>query len=146
MIDNLPEQLTSLNIYPLQVSASKLSLVHKASIVDDPLLLKTQLSLSKIVLNIAGRSTILDPAGRDIAEIPIPSLGQFIQGSIFETTYADDTLRISRGQAQNFIDEQLRVFIKKSTTSSTSTIDVDEFIDPEFDNNGNADAPSDVEI
>lgn len=146
MIDNLPEQLTSLNINPLQVSTSKLSLVHKASVIDDnDKLLKIQLSLSKIVLNVAGRSTILDPAGKDIAEFPIP-LGQFLNGGTFETTYVDDTLRISRGQAQNFLDEQLRVFIKKSTTSSTSSIDVDEFIDPEFDNNNNVDAPSDVEI
>ena len=144
MIDNLPEQLTSLNINPLQVSASKLSLVHEASVIDDnDKLLKIQLSLSKIILNIAGRSTLLDPAGKDIAEMAIP-LGQFMNGGVFETTYVDDTLRISRGKAQNVIDEQLRVFIKKSPTSSTCTIDDDEFIDPDFDNG--SDAPSDVEI
>lgn len=145
LIDNLPEQLTSFNINPLQVSKSKLSLVHKASIENEMNPFKIKLSLSKIVFNVAGTSTILDPSGKDIAQIPIP-LGEFLNSGDFDTSYVDDNLRISRGK-QGFIEEQVRVFIKKGSGRSTPTndnADFEEYIDPEFDSD--IESPSDVEV
>jgi PAP_fibrillin len=160
VINNLPTQLTSFNINPLQVSSSKLSLVHKATVVNNnnndsginPL--KIKLTLSNIVWNIAGTSTILDPKGKDIAQFPIPDLGDLLNAGEFDTTYVDDILRISRSKITNPIleQEQVRVFRKKGTSassssfawSSASTNDVDDYIDPEFDRG--IESPSDVEV
>jgi len=93
LVDNLPEQLTDLDINPLDVSKSKLVLVHAASVVepdvDDeevtadaaaPPLLKTKLTLKSIVLNVAGTSTLLDPEGRDLIGVNLP-LAEFVSSS-----------------------------------------------------------------
>jgi hypothetical protein len=162
VLDNLPEQLTSLNINPLHVSKSKLVLVHKAS-VESVTPLKTKLNLKSIVLNVAGTSTFLEPDGKDVAGINFP-LGEFLQTGTFETTYMDRSLRISRGKLG--LVDQLRIFertnrVKKEQAyqeiidSDVSLgqgvdagMDVDEVVDPGFadDEQDNAvEAPSDVE-
>jgi hypothetical protein len=111
LLDNLPEQLSQLNINPLHVSKSKLVLIHKASI-ESEMPLKTKIALQSIVLNVAGNnSTYLEPNGQDIAGLNLP-LGEFIGAGTFETTYMDHDLRISRGK-QGFVD-QLRVFVRTS--------------------------------
>ena len=158
VLDNLPEQLQALSINPLHVSRSKVVLVHKATVesVEDPL--SISLSLKSIILNVAGTSTFLDPNGKDVTALNLP-LGELLNSGTFETTYLDDTLRISRGQT--VAGKQLRVFTRPSKAVVVDepevvveegspeavesmpdvTVDVDEAIDPEFDN----DAPSDVE-
>jgi hypothetical protein len=144
LLDNLPPQLRSLNINPLEVSKSKLILVHKASI-ESEIPLFTKLSLTSIVLNVAGQSTSLDPDGKDVAGINLP-LGEFINSGDFETTYMDETLRISRGKLGPV--DQLRVFVRTDRQRQiealmdivetdvgmgvTSEMDVDEDKDPEF--------------
>lgn len=121
-LDNLPEQISGLNINPLHVSKSKLILIHKASIIEESSSspLKTKLSLDSVVLNVAGTSTILDPSGKDVAAIRVP-LGEFINTGTFETTYLDDTLRISRGK-QGFSD-QLRVFVRAEKLAFANALD-----------------------
>jgi hypothetical protein len=112
LLDNLPEQISQLNINPLHVSKSKLVLIHKATI-ESEMPLKTKIALQSIVLNVAGKnSTYLEPNGQDIAGVNLP-LGEFIGAGTFETTYMDRDLRISRGK-QGFVD-QLRVFVRTST-------------------------------
>ena len=108
LLDNVPESISQLNINPLQVSKSQLVLIHKATI-ESEMPLKTKLALQSVVLNVAGDSTYLEPNGADIAGINLP-LGEFAGAGTFETTYLDDSLRISRGK-QGFVD-QLRVFIR----------------------------------
>mmetsp|Transcript_15303 Transcript_15303/g.31119 ORF Transcript_15303/g.31119 Transcript_15303/m.31119 type:complete len:343 (+) Transcript_15303:155-1183(+) len=108
LLDNVPESLSQLNINPLHVSKSQLVLIHKATI-ESEMPLKTKLVLESIVLNVAGDSTYLEPNGADIAGINLP-LGEFAGAGTFETTYLDDSLRISRGK-QGFV-EQLRVFVR----------------------------------
>jgi hypothetical protein len=157
VLDNLPEQLTSLNINPLHVSKSKLILVHKAEVVSESPL-KVKLGLKGIILNVAGTSTFLEPNGNDVAGINIP-FGEFLQTGTFETTYMDHELRISRGKLG--IVEQLRVFVRTDRMMKdkafqeiiesdvelgegvTADIDVDETIDPEFADDDSL--PSDVE-
>jgi hypothetical protein len=157
ILDNLPEQLTSLNINPLHVSKSKLVLVHKADVVSESPL-KVKLGLKTIVLNVAGTSTFLEPDGADVAGINIP-LGEFLQTGSFETTYMDHELRVSRGKLG--IVDQLRVFVRTDRMMKDkafqeikesdvelgegvkSDMDVDEVIDPEFADDDSR--PSDVE-
>lgn len=157
VLDNLPEQLTSFNINPLQVSKSKLVLIHKATVDEAADRLKIQLSLKGIVLNVAGTSTFLDPSGKDVTSINLP-LGEFLNSGSFETTFMDDDLRISRGK-QGLVD-QLRVFVRPGRVAKDATLrdfassgvslgkgvdadlDVDETIDPEFTS---IESPSDVE-
>jgi hypothetical protein len=157
VLDNLPEQLTSLNINPLHVSKSKLILVHKAEVVSERPL-KVKLGLKGIILNVAGTSTFLEPDGNDVAGINIP-FGEFLQTGTFETTYMDHELRVSRGKLG--IVEQLRVFVRTDRMMKdkafqeiiesdvelgegvAADIDVDETTDPEFVDDDSL--PSDVE-
>lgn len=157
VLDNLPEQLTSLNINPLHVSKSKLILVHKAEVVSERPL-KVKLGLKGIILNVAGTSTFLDPDGNDVAGINIP-FGEFLQSGTFETTYMDHELRVSRGK-MGMVD-QLRVFVRTDLMMKdkafqeiiksdvdlgegvAADMDVDETIDPEFVDDDSS--PSDVE-
>jgi hypothetical protein len=111
----------------------KVILAHKASIESESPL-RTRLSLSSIVLNVAGKSTMLDPKGKDVAAINFP-LGEFINSGDFETTYLDDNLRISRGK-QGLVD-QLRVFVRYTdqpySTEEDVGMDVDEVVDSSFE-------------
>jgi hypothetical protein len=110
VLDNLPTQLTELNINPLHVSKSKIVLVHKVTIDKNVAPFVTTLALTGIVLNVAGTSTFLDPNGKDVAGLKLP-LGEFINTGNFKTTYMDDKLRISRGK-QGIVNDQLRVFVR----------------------------------
>jgi hypothetical protein len=158
VLDNLPEQLSSLDINPLHVSKSKLVLVHKAT-VESASPLTVKLGLKGVVLNVAGTSTFLDPNGKDVAGINFP-LGEFLQTGTFETTYMDHELRISRGKLG--LVEQLRVFVRTDRMKKDKAfeeiikggavvgqgvdaeMDVDEVTDPEFAPYDDS-APSDVE-
>jgi len=131
VLDNLPEQLNKVNINPLSVSKSKLILIHKAT-VESTVPLTTKLALQSIVLNVAGTSNVLDPKGKDILGLNLP-LGEFLNSGTFETTYMDDTMRISRGKL-GFVD-QLRVFVREGTEDAIPKRDVqvmDVDMDPEF--------------
>jgi hypothetical protein len=159
ILDNLPEQLTSLNINPLHVSKSKLVLVHNAEVVSESPL-KVKLGLKNIILNVAGTSTFLEPDGADVAGINIP-LGEFLQTGSFETTYMDHELRVSRGKLG--VVDQVRVFVRTDRMMKDkafqeikesdvelgegvkSDVDVDEVIDPEFAADESATDP-DVEV
>ena len=121
----IPEQLKNVNINPLAVSSSKVVLIHKANTIsEDPL--KTKITLESIVLNVAGASRVLDPNGKDVAGINIPNLGDFLDSNsaVFETTFMDDDIRISRGNLMGGV-EQLRVFVR-SETPTTKVIIAEE--------------------
>lgn len=156
VLDNLPQQLSTVDINPLHISRSKLTLIHKAVVDNEDELLKVKLSLQSIKLNVAGTSTFLEPDGKDLAGINLP-LSEFLSAGTFETTYMDEELRISRGK-QGFVDV-LRIFVRPGRVekdanlrdiedSDTSVgkgvdaeVDVDDFVDSEFEDS----APSDVE-
>lgn len=107
---NLPKELSSLNINPLNVSQGKLTLIHKA-VVESVTPLKMKLTLQSVVLSVAGTSQFLDPNGKDILGINVP-MSDFLNTGTFETTYMDKELRISRGKVG--LVEQLRVFVRTS--------------------------------
>lgn len=146
LLDNLPTQISQLNINPLHVSKSKLVLVHKATI-ESELPLKTKISLQSIVLNVAGNSTYLEPNGQDIAGLNLP-LGEFIGSGTFETTYMDRDLRISRGK-QGFVD-QLRVFVRTSKLVAQEALEdlvetvLDEVMDAELEEDNDDDDDDEI--
>ena len=130
---DVPEQLSRVNLNPLEVSKSKVVLVHKATVSPNSSTLATKLALQSIVLNVAGTSAMLDPNGKDVAGLNLP-VGDFINTGDFKTTYMDDTLRISRGKLGGVV-EQLRVFVKQTSTGEgmrQTEMDVDEVVDSEF--------------
>jgi len=112
-LDNIPDALTKLNINPLQVSKSKVILVHKAQVESVLPVIKTKLNLSSIIVNLAGESKILDPEGADILGINVP-LGEFLNAGSFDTTFMDREIRISRSKV-GMVD-QLRVFVRAGDT------------------------------
>mmetsp|Transcript_4251 Transcript_4251/g.8914 ORF Transcript_4251/g.8914 Transcript_4251/m.8914 type:complete len:375 (-) Transcript_4251:462-1586(-) len=128
VLENLPEQLQTLNINPLAVSKSKLVLIHKADIEDGPSSAATSISLQSIVLNVAGTSRVLDPDGKDLAGINLPSLGDFLNTASFNTTYCDGDLRISRGKLLGQ-EEFLRVFVR--TEPPTTKVDIESELSEE---------------
>jgi hypothetical protein len=111
-LNDVPDALKSLDLNPLQVSAGKVVLVHKAEVESVIPVLKTKLSLSSVVVNIAGKSQILEPDGADVLGINVP-LGEFLNAGSFETTYMDEDLRISRSKVG--IIDQLRVFVRSES-------------------------------
>jgi hypothetical protein len=138
---SIPDALAGLDLNPLEVSKSKLVLVHKATVDTASTNLSTRLTLQSVVLNVAGTSRVLDPQGKDVAALNLPTAffnlpNDFIKsaGDSFETIYMDDTLRISRGKLG--VVDQLRVFVKQTSsgddTMRQTDMDVDEAMDPEF--------------
>jgi hypothetical protein len=128
ILDDLPEQLSGLNINPLQLSQSKIILAHKADVIStNPLV--TKLTLNQVILNVAGTQAQLDPNGADVAALNLP---EFISGAgDFTTTYMDDSIRISRGKLGGLV-EQLRVFVRQQTFQRVNA-DVDDMVeDPAF--------------
>mmetsp|Transcript_10048 Transcript_10048/g.28802 ORF Transcript_10048/g.28802 Transcript_10048/m.28802 type:complete len:330 (+) Transcript_10048:75-1064(+) len=119
-LENIPDTLKNLNINPLQVSKSKVSLVHKAE-VESTSPLNTKLSLSSIIVNVAGKSQILDPNGADVIGINVP-FGEFLNAGSFETTYMDDKIRVSRSKVG--IVDQLRVFVKSELEATAADFDI----------------------
>jgi hypothetical protein len=76
-----------------------------------------------LLVNVAGESQILDPAGADLIGINVP-FGEFLNAGSFETTYMDDKIRVSRSKVG--IVDQLRVFLRSDldfdgTTTPTTT-------------------------
>jgi hypothetical protein len=149
LFDNLPTPLATLNVNPLDVSNSKIVLVHKATQSGtDPA--KISLTLTSVILNVAGNSTYLDPAGKDITSINLP-LTEFLGGGAFTTTYVDDEVRISRGKQAGL--DVLRVFVKRppepamATATNDDTTDMisDAEIIAAVDGSSNQSQPSDVE-
>eukprot|EP00545_Synedropsis_sp_CCMP1620_P012083 CAMPEP_0119005506 /NCGR_PEP_ID=MMETSP1176-20130426/1762_1 /TAXON_ID=265551 /ORGANISM="Synedropsis recta cf, Strain CCMP1620" /LENGTH=346 /DNA_ID=CAMNT_0006957325 /DNA_START=202 /DNA_END=1242 /DNA_ORIENTATION=- len=110
VLSNLPDALQSLNLNPLELTKSKVSLVHKADVTSE---LSTKLTLESIVLNVAGKSQFLDPLGADVLGINIPLVGDFLNAGSFETTYMDESIRISRSKLGGVVD-QLRVFVRSN--------------------------------
>ena len=125
LLDNLPTQLNTININPLNVRKSSLCLIHKADVVDDT---KTKIALTAVVLNVAGESKMLSADGADIAGINLP-LGEFINTGTFETTFMDDELRVSRGK-QGLVD-QLRVFVRADRVAKDKAMA--EIVDKEIE-------------
>ncbi|KAG7366351.1 plastid lipid-associated PAP/fibrillin family protein [Nitzschia inconspicua] len=154
---NIPDAIKDLNINPLQVSESKVVLKHKAEIESVIPVIKTKLVLQSIVLNVAGKSQILDPSGADVLGVNIP-FGEYLNAGSFDTTFLDDTVRISRSKVGPV--DQIRVFIKSEvadvlTRSIDDDVDDDELaedvdttVDAEFEDDDDDDiveSPSDVE-
>jgi uncharacterized protein YoxC len=104
------EEILPAFLNPLKIQNSKVVLIHKAKVEGfNPF--RTKISLQSIVLNIAGTSQNLDPAGADLLAVNIPSLTEWMNSGSFDTTYVDDKVRISRGTTGFF--EETRVFLRK---------------------------------
>lgn len=135
---DVPEALKMLSLNPLELTKSKVSLVHKAQVESVVPKLTTKLSLESVVLNVAGKSQFLDPAGADVLGINVP-LGEFLQAGSFDTTYMDDDLRVSRSKVGPI--DQLRVF--RRVNPKVEEEQQQEWIQEDLEDS--ADFPSDVE-
>ena len=78
----------------------------------------------------AGESKNLEPNGEDILGINLP-FGDLLNAGSFETTFLDDSMRISRSKTGPV--DQIRVFVKTETQNSESTEVVDEAIEDDLD-------------
>jgi len=137
---NLPDAISSLELFnPLQVSKSKVVLIHDAQVLDtygDRSLFTTKITLKSAVLNAAGTSTNLDPNGGDIAGINLPEFAGVSAGGdgSFETTYLDEQVRVSRGRIG--LGDQLRVFVRDSFDEKAEALEdsVDQPLTEEVNN------------
>eukprot|EP00980_Cylindrotheca_fusiformis_P026875 scaffold17809_cov115-Cylindrotheca_fusiformis.AAC.3 len=152
-VSNLPSFLQNLNINPLEVTNEKVILVHKAEVEGLIPFIKTKLTLESVVVNIAGRSQILDPSGADVFGVNVP-FGDMLNAGDFDTTYMDDDLRISRSKVG--VVDQLRVFTRsvpdldQAEVAEASVVQVEDEIVEEVESaiedlDEEIETPSDVE-
>jgi len=153
-VKNLPDAIKDLDINPLKVSDTKVVLKHKAEVEGVVPIIKTKLSLEAVVVNVAGESKNLEPDGADVLGINIP-FGEYLNAGSFDTTFVDESMRISRSKTGPV--DQLRVFVKQveSTTSEEETVeeddddelDDDEIVEDDDDDElAEEDGPVDAEI
>eukprot|EP00547_Thalassionema_nitzschioides_P009044 CAMPEP_0194223692 /NCGR_PEP_ID=MMETSP0156-20130528/35719_1 /TAXON_ID=33649 /ORGANISM="Thalassionema nitzschioides, Strain L26-B" /LENGTH=321 /DNA_ID=CAMNT_0038954931 /DNA_START=68 /DNA_END=1033 /DNA_ORIENTATION=+ len=151
IFSGVPDFVKGFSLNPLELTRSKLVLIHKAEVNIVPRI-ETKLSLQSVVLNVAGKSQYLDPGGADVLGLNIP-LGDLLNAGSFETTYLDENIRISRSKIGEMLG-QVRVFVRDSTDSdmANALVNVDAEEDKtskEFDEvewvDDIDDVPSDVE-
>jgi len=93
-------------------------------------------------VNVAGESKNLDPNGKDILGINIP-FGELLNAGSFDTTFMDDSMRISRSKVGPV--DQIRLFVKSNINAVAASV-VDEIVDDDYDDDELADDNVDVVI
>ena len=76
-----------------------------------------------IKVNVAGKSKNLEPTGADVLGINLP-FGELLNAGSFETTFLDDSMRVSRSKTGPV--DQLRLFVKAETKKNTISSSDDE--------------------
>jgi len=114
--DFIPEDsplsaIRSWNVNPLEVSKSKITLVHDAEVESVEPTLTTKLGLKSVVVNVAGTSQYLEADGADILGLNIPSLGDFASSGSFDSIYVDENVRVTKNTVG--LLEYVRVFVRK---------------------------------
>lgn len=114
--DFIPENsplsaIRSWNVNPLEVSKSKITLIHDAEVESVEPTLTTKLGLKSVVVNVAGTSQYLEADGADILGLNIPSLGDFANSGSFDSTYVDENVRVTKNTVG--VLEYVRVFVRK---------------------------------
>lgn len=145
-LKNVPDVFKNLDINPLKVSETKVVLKHKAEVEGTIPVIKTKLSLEAVVLNVAGESKNLDPKGEDVLGINIP-FGDLLNAGSFDTTYVDETTRISRSKVGPV--DQIRVFVKTDDNSDDDTVEetvAASVVDDDLDDDEIVDDDDDDEI
>ena len=86
----------------------------------------------------AGESKNLEPTGEDVLGINIP-FGEFLNAGSFDTTFVDDSMRISRSKVGPV--DQIRVFVKTNDDQKAVTASVvdDKVVDDDDDDDELAD-------
>jgi len=116
---------------PLEISNSKVILVHNAK-VQSFVPYRTKLSLSSVVLNVAGKKMNLDPDGADVFGLNIPSLNEWMYAGEFDTVYVDEEVRVCRGTIG--VLEETRVFVKSGVSlDDLCDFDVDVDVEEKMD-------------
>jgi hypothetical protein len=144
----------NININPLSISKSQVTLVHKAEIVDrNATPPKIRLQLQSVVNNLAGTSGILDPNGADVLGVNVPQLFPNDNtkelydslGGAFVTTYVDAALRISRSDVAGGTRKQLRIFQRQAQNDTVVVLPPSDEIEEDAEGATPVEPPSDVD-